>query len=97
MSSINQRKHARLRHHAKIRVFFPHGTENYLVNLKDFSESGLYLACQDNELPPVGSIIKVQTTEFPDAPIQTVKVVRIEPEQGFGVEFMAEFPIGGEN
>lgn len=35
-----------------------------------------------------GTLLEVQTTEFEDAPVQTVKVVRIEPGVGVGVEFV---------
>ena len=94
MDRSNQRRHMRLKHQAKIRVFLEQNTGVYLATLRDFSESGLFLLTPDAEMPAVDSLIDVQTTEFPDAPIQTVKVVRIEPGQGFGVEFITDVATG---
>ena len=88
MDRSNQRRHMRLKHQAKIRVFLAENSGDYLATLRDFSESGLFLLSPDEKCPAVGALIKVQTTEFPDAPIQTVKVVRIEAGNGFGVEFI---------
>ena len=90
MDRSNQRRHLRLKHPAKIRVFLAQNSGVYLATLRDFSESGLFLLFSDAEFPAVGSLIEVQTTEFSDAPVQTVKVVRIEPGQGFGVEFIMD-------
>lgn len=95
MDRSNQRRHMRLKHPAKIRIFLAQNSGVFLTTLRDFSESGLFLLCPDSELPAVGTLIEVQTTEFPDAPIQTVKVVRIEPSQGFGVEFIPDVATGG--
>jgi PilZ domain len=88
MDSIDQRRHTRLKHPAKIRVFVAQNSEEYLATLRDFSESGLFLQCADAQIPEIGALIQVQTTEFPDAPIQTVKVMRVEPGKGFGVQFI---------
>ena len=97
MDRINQRRHTRLKHQAKIKVFLAQKTKVYVAKLRDFSESGLFLICRDAELPPVGAIIEVQTTEFSDAPIQTVKVVRVEPGHGIGVQFTTDISPDAED
>jgi hypothetical protein len=58
--------------------------------MKDFSESGLFLLSSAENMPEIGTIIQVQTTEIEDAPVQSAKVVRIEKGVGFGVEFVTE-------
>jgi hypothetical protein len=75
-------------HKAKIKLIVPASTDVYMVNMKNFSESGLFLLASGQIMPPIGAIVEVQTTEFEDAPVQTAKVVRIEDGVGFGVEFV---------
>jgi hypothetical protein len=87
---MNQRRHPRLKHRAKIRLIVPALSQMYVVDMKDFSESGLYLLSPGEVMPPLGATVQVQTTEFEDAPIQTARVVRIEEEVGFAVEFITE-------
>ncbi len=60
----------------------------FIANMRDFSESGLFLMCAADETIGIGAILEVQTTEFEEAPVQTVKVVRVEPGVGFAVEFI---------
>lgn len=81
------RRHPRFFHPAKIRVIIPTLSEIIFVEMRDFSESGLFLLCDDEHIPPIGAIIEVQTTEFEDAPIQMAKVVRVQAGVGFGVAF----------
>lgn len=90
MTSIEQRRHPRLRHRAKIRVIMPTVSDQYIVDMRDFSESGLFLL--DGEQVPVvmDAIVEVQTTEFEGAPIQKARVVRREQGKGFAVEFIFE-------
>lgn len=66
----------------------PASSEPVIADMRDFSETGLFLLCPKELMPPIGTVIKVQTTEFDDAPIQTATVVRIEPDVGFGLEFL---------
>lgn len=56
--------------------------------MRDFSESGLFLLWPEDLGLEIGGILKVQTTEFDNAPIQTSKVVRIERGLGIAVEFV---------
>lgn len=85
----NKRRHPRLKHRAKIRVTFPVSTEMQILDMRDFSETGLYLYCPVELIPPMGAVVEVQTTEFDDAPVRMARVVRIDPNGGFAVEFGA--------
>ncbi len=87
MREKNKRRHSRLRHSAKIRVIPPPG-EVIIVDMFDFSESGLYLICDDTDFVQIGDIVKVNTMEFEGAPVQRAKVIRIETGKGFAVEFI---------
>ena len=89
MDGMNKRRHARLMHQARIRLIVPVLSNMYVVDMRDFSESGLFLLSPNEAIPPIGSFVEVQTTEFEDAPIQTARVVRIEEGVGFGVEFVS--------
>lgn len=84
----NKRRHPRLKHRAKIRMTVPASSEIMVVDMRDFSETGLFLMCTNELMPPVGAIVEVQTTEFDEAPIQTARVVRVESGVGFGLEFL---------
>ena len=66
----------------------PASSKVFVVDMRDFSESGLFLLGPDDVPIDTGMVLEVQTTEFDDAPIQTVKVVRVEQGVGFAVEFM---------
>jgi hypothetical protein len=65
----------------------PASSEAVVVDMRDFSETGLFLLCANELIPPIGALVEVQTTEFDDAPIQSAVVVRVEPGVGFGLEF----------
>ncbi|MGZ4960241.1 MAG: PilZ domain-containing protein [Methylomonas sp.] len=84
----NQRRHMRLNHRAKIKLMVGDSSQVYILNMKDFSESGLFLLAPKEPMPPVDSIVEVQTTEIEDAPLQSARVVRLEEGVGFAVEFL---------
>ncbi|MBS4051338.1 MAG: PilZ domain-containing protein [Methylomonas sp.] len=88
LNDSDKRRHPRLKHRAKIKVTPPHPSGLFFANMRDFSESGLFLLCSDELIPDINTTVEVQTTEFDDAPIRATKVVRIEPGVGFGVEFI---------
>lgn len=85
MSGINNRRHERVKHRAKIRVYISPEQE-VIYDMQDFSESGLYVKCDDTSVVSLGDIIEVQTLELEDAPVLPSKVVRID-KIGFAVEF----------
>ncbi len=88
MNESEQRRHPRLKHRAEIKVVIPEQSRIVFANLRDLSESGLFLITK-SELPiDVGHVLEVQTTEFEGAPVQNVKVVRVVPGEGFAVEFV---------
>lgn len=89
MSTINNRRDQRLKHLAKVRVFFARNTEK-LLDMRDFSDSGLFLLCADTSKIHFGDDVQVQTLEFDDAPIVPAKVRRIEQHVGFAIEFMLD-------
>jgi hypothetical protein len=84
----NKRRSPRLKHRASIRMTVPISS-SIEVDMRDFSETGLFLFCKDEAMPSIGDIVDVQTTEFDDAPVQAAKVVRIEPGVGFAVDFIS--------
>jgi len=88
VNQSDKRRHPRLKHRAKIRVISLQQAELFIATMRDFSDSGLFLFCKDPHIPEMGTILQVQTTEFEGAPIRETKVVRIEPDVGFGVEFV---------
>ena len=90
VNDFNKRRHVRFRHQAKIKLVTPFSSDTFIVDMKDCSESGLFLFSLGQFIPPVGSIVEVQTTEFEDAPVQKAKVIRIDDGVGFGVEFCLE-------
>lgn len=90
VTSVEHRRHPRLKHRAKIRIILPNRSEELIVEMRDFSQSGLSLLAGAQLVAPIGAIVEVQTTEFDDAPIQRARVVRIEDGVGFAVEFVDE-------
>ena len=90
MNEPDKRRHNRIKHAARIRVLTPPGVP-VIVNMRDFSESGLFLFSGGNEdavKVKVGDIVEVNTLEFEDAPVQKAVVVRVEAGEGFAVEFI---------
>jgi hypothetical protein len=69
-------------------VVLPTLSEVFFADMRDFSESGLFLMCSADRTPEIGSIVEVQITEIEDAPILASQVVRREAGVGFGVEFI---------
>ena len=86
MTSANQRRHERVKHQANIQL--QADATVYTFEMRDFSESGLYLFCSDTSIVSPQRQVKVQTLEFEDAPILDATVVRLEENIGFAVEFI---------
>jgi len=84
----DKRRYPRLKHRAKIKVIQPGPPPFFFADMRDFSETGLFLLCTAELIPEMDAIIEVQTTEFEDAPIRQTKVIRTEPGVGFGVTFI---------
>ncbi len=86
MAKQDLRKHERIKHQANIQVSAE--TEVYTFEMRDFSESGLYLFCSDTRFIKLQQRVRVQTLEFEGAPILDAKVVRLEDNVGFAIEFI---------
>tara|TARA_R110002049_G_scaffold285705_6_gene467216 strand:+ start:913 stop:1182 length:270 start_codon:yes stop_codon:yes gene_type:complete len=89
MTTINNRRDERLRHVAKIRFFAEPNIEK-ILDMRDFSSSGLFLLCADTNGISLGDDVRVQTLEFDDAPIVPSKIRRIEQHVGFAIEFILD-------
>ncbi len=88
MNDQDKRRSPRLKHCANIRVVSPAKSEPYVGVMRDFSNCGLFIQCEPALIPQLGTLVEVQTTEIEDAPVRTTLVVRIEPDVGFGVQFV---------
>ncbi len=88
MNDQDKRRHPRLKHRANIRIILPTLSAPFVGVMRDFSNSGLFIHCSPDHIPSVGALVEVQTTEIEDAPVRTTKVVRVEAEVGFAVEFI---------
>lgn len=89
MSTINGRRHQRLKHVAKIKLFAGPDLEMTL-DMRDFSDSGLFVFCTDTSHIHIDDNVKVQTLEIDDAPILPSIVKRVEDNVGFAVEFILD-------
>ena len=83
-----KRRHERIKHRAKIRVM-THPENTYVLEMRDFSESGLYVLTADLDIVQLQDKVEVQTLEIEDAPIIPSRVVRIDAF-GFAVEFLLD-------
>lgn len=88
VNDIEHRRHPRLHHRAQIKVTLPNAAQPFFAEMRDFSQSGLFLLWPEDLDIELGSVLQVQTTEFEDAPIQTAEVVRIEPGLGVALRFI---------
>jgi len=84
-TAVNKRRHERIKHRANVKLDAPSVVLN--LEMRDFSESGLYLFCPDTSVVAVQDQVKVQTLEFEGAPVLDAKIVRLENDIGFAVEF----------
>ena len=89
MTTINNRRDQRLKHLAKVRVFMAPNIEK-ILDMRDLSDSGLFLLCADTSNIHLGDDVQVQTLDFDEAPIVPSKVRRIEQHVGFAIEFMLD-------
>ena len=88
VTDTEHRRHPRLQHRTKIKVTIPNTDKHFFSEMRDFSQSGLFLLWSEDLGLERGTVVQVQTTEFEDAPIQTAKVIRIEQGTGVALEFI---------
>lgn len=87
MGLRENRRHRRIYMNCQVQISHPSfGT--HLVQAKDFSDSGIFLMLKDQELPPLGTIVKGQVQGLNgDAPELDMEVVRAE-RGGVGLRFV---------
>ncbi len=84
---IQDRRHERIDHKAKVRVIISPGNERVL-EMTDFSEGGLFVECPTQGFIILGDEVAVQTLEMEGAPVIKSKVIRFVKNKGFALEFM---------
>ena len=87
MASIKNRQHDRIDHKAKVKLIISSGNERVL-EMRDFSDSGLFISCPTQGFIVLGDEVKVQTLEMEGAPIIKSKVVRFVENKGFAIKFI---------
>ena len=86
MSTIEKRRH--LRTPLKLNVSVTHPAIGTLIlNMRDMSDSGVFLITEQHNMPAVGSVVELQVQGLLDeAPIIKARIMRSEKE-GIGLEF----------
>lgn len=87
-NTIENRRHERINHAANLRVM-TRPEKEYTLEMRDFSESGLFIVTDDTSIVELKNIVEVQTLEIEDAPVIPSKVIRID-KMGFAVEFLLD-------
>ncbi len=87
MSTFEKRRHARMMHAANVKLTNAAG-ESINLKTRDFSDSGLFLKCASEPIVKIGELGSVKVLDIEDALTQQIKVMRIEPGIGIGVEFL---------
>jgi hypothetical protein len=87
MSDSNKRKHRRTPLACQIKI--AHATlGEMMVNTRDISDGGVFVALDPSQVPPVGSLVTGQVQGMmEDAPILEMEVVRVE-SGGVGLKFV---------
>ncbi len=86
MTVANQRPHNRVKHQANIQVVA--NAESYNLEMRDFSDSCLYLFCENTCIFDIQEQVRVQMLEFDGVPVLDAEVVRSEENIVFAVEFI---------
>lgn len=85
--SEDKRRHVRTPIACRIKILHESFGER-LLRTRDISDGGVFVAIEDGELPPVGTIVQGQVQGLmEDAPVLDMEVVRVEPE-GIGLRFV---------
>jgi len=83
-----QRRRRRVNLNCLVQISHPtFGTK--IVRAKDFSDLGLFLLLEPEEIPPLGTIVdgQVQGLHGEDAPRLAMEVVRVD-HNGIGLQFL---------
>jgi hypothetical protein len=87
MSTIEKRRHARILHAANVKLTNATG-ESIDLKTRDFSDSGLFLKCTSEPIVKLGEQASVKVLDIEDALTQKIKIMRIDPGVGIGIEFL---------
>ena len=85
-NSSNRRGDARVKHQAHIQI--QTSDDVMTLEMRDFSDSGLYVFCADTRAFAINDRVKIQTLEFDGAPVLEAMIVRLEENVGFAVRFI---------
>ena len=90
MSDINKRKHIRTKLRADVTLSHP-GMGDLSLHTGDFSDGGVYIFSDGQELPVMGELVNVQVQGMAggEAPILKMRIVRID-KKGIGLQFTGE-------
>jgi hypothetical protein len=83
---LNRRRHQRIPHDAIVKVVS--GQHVIQRKIRDFSDSGTFVLCEE-VLFKLNEHITIQTVSSEDSTVVESRVVRIERNYGFAVEFAA--------
>ena len=87
--SEEQHRHFRITTHFTVEITDSDGN-SFTTEVRDYSESGLFVLSKVPPMPPLGETVKVQVQGLmDDAPIRDMKVVRLADE-GVGLMFCEE-------
>ena len=84
------RRHRRVSLKCRVEINHPL-LGKHVVEMKDFSDSGIFLYMEADKFPPLGTIVKGQVLgmQGDEAPVVDMEVVRIE-KSGIGLRFVDE-------
>lgn len=86
------RRHRRVTMKCRVEINHPI-MGSHIVEMRDFSDGGIFLCMDKEHFPPVGTIIQGQVKDINGdaAPVINMEVVRIEP-RGIALKFVEDLP-----
>ncbi len=81
------RQHPRLLHRASINLTFASG-HTISTHTIDMSNGGLFIAYTDQSQVQEGDILEVIVNGIENPVARDIKIIRVEPGKGFGIEFV---------
>lgn len=81
------RQHPRLLHRASVNLTFNSG-QTITTHTIDMSNGGLFIYCTDHPEVQLGDILEVIVNGIQDPIARPIKIIRVETEKGFGIEFV---------
>lgn len=87
--SHEKRKYVRTAFTCRIKIIAADNSE-MLVKTRDISDGGVFVVLEQDQMPPIGTIVSGQVQGLLDnAPVLKMEVVRMEPS-GVGLRFLQE-------